>query len=805
MKSNLFAVTAAFFCVLAVAFSHQLLDLPPEVDTYMKETFSNDCVTYMLALNKSPVVNTAIPLESMQLIRGIFVTTDKRPKEEVAKVIDDLLEGWEKDPNLIRLRAIFTEILISVALNVPPMFDIDAGKAFGGTLKSLLQITEKDLHPGLVATCTEVSVDIVLFRDFVHSLPPTLVAKVMTALMRTLSYKEGEVLDRCVLAACRALCCGSSIFMGMAAFLTHILWGRPERPRKEYYAAMLSISSFFRDCSCKGAMDSLCVRVERVLKHFEEFTSDTASAFLNHRVPAPINGIPFTLEIDKPADNAERVIAMWLMKHRDSVSLAATVSAVVSDVARFMAPDPSLNMALLVFIGDDVIPSGICCVLGALTFIAPKLRTVCKDYVETLAMKFIHNFRKTRTPQSMFTAFDLCAAADAIDPLKSLFEFLEENSKEDEEIQTLTNLLIEHISNSERFVKPYADALTADTAVAISASSKETFHLMDEIGGIPVLVNSPIAGRAVYSVMAIEDEPRTESIKPKAVNDSQLGSEVIEEPPKGMFELLKKRIIEEGMEKLLAKPADIRSESSELPSVSPITSIADPLSLTSMMEGRDVTHEGSIGLLSALGLLGRRHFEAPLPKDVSGINRILSAPWKERARVPVLFLSDRGDFWSTRWPETSALFQQFVSSLGAATKDGLSIQSNTWRIDTQFDIMPMLTEEVARNSGESPVVIIWSDNSKSSVSRRGAQIIVTPLVCRLIRVKIKLPGYTKDLGPLQETCCIPPAAAPTLVRTTAATLFCSIGKKTAEMLEKWKLESEEYCAIEESVFNSNTA
>ena len=90
--------------------------------------------------------------------------------------------------------------------------------------------------------------------------------------------------------------------------------------------------------------------------------------------------------------------------------------------------------------------------------------------------------------------------------------------------------MIEHVSNSELFVKPYADALMADTAVAISASSKETFHLMDEIGGVPVLVSSLIAGRDVYSVQAIEDELRTESIKPKAVNISQLGSEAIEEP-----------------------------------------------------------------------------------------------------------------------------------------------------------------------------------------------------------------------------------------------------------------------------------
>ena len=112
------------------------------------------------------MVNIAIPLELMQLTGG------KRPKEEVAKVIDDLFEGWE---NLTRLRVIFTEILISVALNVPPMFDIGAGKTFGGTLKSLL------------------SVGIVLLRDFVYSLPPMLVAKVMTALMGTLSYKEGEV------------------------------------------------------------------------------------------------------------------------------------------------------------------------------------------------------------------------------------------------------------------------------------------------------------------------------------------------------------------------------------------------------------------------------------------------------------------------------------------------------------------------------------------------------------------------------------------------------------------------------------
>lgn len=406
----------------------------------------------------------------------------------------------------------------------------------------------------------------------------------------------------------------------------------------------------------------------------------------------------------------------------------------------------------------------------------------------------------------MFTAFDLCAAADATDPLKNLFKFLDDNSKTDPEIQALTNILISHIANSERFMKPYADALSANTAVAITTSSTDSFHLIDEIGGIPVLVNSPLAARAVYTIKPIEDQELTSEIPAKPVNDQQLLSEEIDEPLKETFEFVKRRIEEEGMTQLLAKPADIRSVGAELPSVSPITSIADPLSLTSLLGGRDVSHEGSIGLLSALGLMGRRHFEAPLPKDVSGVNRLLSSQWKERARIPVLYVGDGGDFRSTRWENTSALFQQFASSLGSATKDGLSVQSNTWRVDAQFDLMPMFSEDAMTAAVDMPVLVLWSDTETPTVLMlppRTTQVLVTPLPCGLIKVAVSVPTFIKEFGPIKGTCCIPPAAAPTLIRTTATTLYCAVSKKSQDLLQKWFQDADEYRKLEETVFSAS--
>ncbi|EAX99346.1 hypothetical protein TVAG_182030 [Trichomonas vaginalis G3] len=777
MDNSTKSAAAAFSCILATVFAHQLLKVEQNF------SFDRDCTTFVVKFENSDIINRHLLITTRHLIRGILIISDTRPIDQANEYLNVFFKKHEIDSSIFYLYSCFNEMLICIAnYEIPPSISFDPLSVFESQIHKFIAISDGWLHPDINFTGVSILIHIIETRNCGHNMNPSMAIRFATAILRAVSLSDPNRADVSAYLLARAISIGCPIFYVLSSFFLDFIgyYLLEINPEPKIVSALISIAEFFRFHDFKMAIDGIETRVKQLLRDTQCRLSKFTQDFFFVSSPAKIEAHNMPISI-----RAEQLLADWLDKCPSTAILMAILITIQSVTASNFTPSQKIlnsfssTNSLKMFNGD------VAMALNSLTEVCKLLNEKVTTFVDDLMTSLTNNFFVS---QDICLLFLLVNYAITTDPKKNLTILLNRIIETKKGAANLfIDIIINHIGSINSTSSPVWNKIQADNAVSIGVSSQNILQIVEDVVTVSLVVTQTASGRSTHqfkpiSKRKIEKDGESEVIEDKIKEPSTetVISEYSQPPP--LFSYLREQLVKRGFEYLLTSSRDIANINiDQTEEVSPISSEGELMSSKLSSGSDDILFDTTYAAMAGLDLYGDFLSQANIPIESSDLKRLLNMPLRCNVHIPVTFYpkncSDLTTAKKTKWDETSYLFQQFTSSLGKATKDQCVLNYSSWDADIFFEINPLLIKHgrMIMQKPQIPIEVIFFESYIPPFllnSTTTPTIYILPLRTGLIRVEVS--KLIQPFGPIIGEALVTPEVLPGLLRSTVACIWSSI-------------------------------